>query len=229
MAEVFANKVEIQNGSSSTTVSLDADIGLVNIGGNGVMGMLQVFASPATPTDSTKARVVLDSYAAGVLCNHIRLGAHGEAGSLRLMDDLGKETVRIDGSTADIRMGGNGVAGDVIVRNSAGQQTVRLEGNTGTVVIRDWTISAPDYVFKEGYPLRPLDQLEAFVATAHHLPDVPSASQLAHDGINVGKFCMQLLKKVEELSLYAIQQQSALRECEERLASVEAELAARRQ
>jgi hypothetical protein len=44
----------------------------------------------------------------------------------------------------------------------------------------------------------------------HHLPEVPSAKEIGEQGVNLNEFCMTLLKKVEELSLYVIAQQKAI-------------------
>lgn len=63
-----------------------------------------------------------------------------------------------------------------------------------------------DYVFDPGYQLIPLKKLEAFVIKNKHLPDVPSASDVEKGGIDVGANQNVLLKKVEELTLYVIEQ-----------------------
>ena len=63
-----------------------------------------------------------------------------------------------------------------------------------------------DYVFAPGYKLIPLKKLEAFVIKNKHLPDVPSASDVEKGGIDVGANQNVLLKKVEELTLYVIEQ-----------------------
>ncbi len=65
----------------------------------------------------------------------------------------------------------------------------------------DW----PDFVFADGYPLLALEQVEAFVREHGHLPDVPSAAEVAASGINVGRMQAALLRKVEELTLHIIE------------------------
>jgi len=62
----------------------------------------------------------------------------------------------------------------------------------------------PDYVFSENYELTPLSEIKSYVAKNHHLPDVPSADQVAQDGINLGEMNAVLLKKIEELTLHLI-------------------------
>jgi hypothetical protein len=68
----------------------------------------------------------------------------------------------------------------------------------------------PDYVFKKDYNLRSLKEVEAYVNANSHLPEVPSAAEVAKSGINVADMDATLLKKVEELTLYMIQQQKEI-------------------
>jgi hypothetical protein len=63
-----------------------------------------------------------------------------------------------------------------------------------------------DYVFDPGYKLSPLKEVAAFVAKNKHLPDVPTTADVEKNGIDLGANQSTLLKKVEELTLYAIEQ-----------------------
>lgn len=62
-----------------------------------------------------------------------------------------------------------------------------------------------DYVFNKGYKLRSLSEVNNFLKANQHLPDIPSASEVLENGINVGDMQALLLKKIEELTLYVIQ------------------------
>jgi hypothetical protein len=64
----------------------------------------------------------------------------------------------------------------------------------------------PDYVFKSDYKLRSLEELEAFIKKFSHLPEVPSAEDVEKAGMDVGDIQTVLLKKIEELTLYVIDQ-----------------------
>lgn len=68
--------------------------------------------------------------------------------------------------------------------------------------------SAPcsDYVFEKNYNLRKLSEVEEYVNTHKHLPEVPSAAEFAKNGYSVGQMDDVLLRKVEELTLYVIEQ-----------------------
>jgi hypothetical protein len=66
----------------------------------------------------------------------------------------------------------------------------------------------PDYVFKPGFYLRPLPEVREYIARNGHLPDVPTEEKVAKDGIEVGDMQAVLLKKIEELTLYLLQQEA---------------------
>jgi Bacterial Ig domain len=68
----------------------------------------------------------------------------------------------------------------------------------------------PDYVFGKDYHLPDLHELEAYLARYHHLPDIASEAEVQRDGIDVGDHQAALLKKVEELTLYLIDENKKL-------------------
>ncbi|WP_127124662.1 hypothetical protein [Pseudoflavitalea rhizosphaerae] len=70
----------------------------------------------------------------------------------------------------------------------------------------------PDYVFEETYKLPPLAEVEAFIKKHKHLPEVPSAKEVEADGLDLGNNQAVLLKKIEELTLYVIEQQKQIEE-----------------
>jgi hypothetical protein len=65
----------------------------------------------------------------------------------------------------------------------------------------------PDYVFSPSYSLLPLLEVEAHIQTHGHLPEVPNAQQVEENGIGLAEMNAILLKKVEELTLYSIEQE----------------------
>ena len=91
----------------------------------------------------------------------------------------------------------------------------------GDIKVKDWTLSVPDYVFEQDYDLRNLDQLRSYIDRHKHLPDVPSAQAIQKEGVNLAEFSMALLKKIEELSLYVLQQHEMIQVQNERLAKLE--------
>jgi len=64
----------------------------------------------------------------------------------------------------------------------------------------------PDYVFYKGYHLPSLDSVSGYIRANNHLPDIPSADSVARSGLDLGGNQVALLKKIEELTLYIIEQ-----------------------
>jgi len=67
-----------------------------------------------------------------------------------------------------------------------------------------------DYVFKEDYDLPTLAEVERHIKEKGHLPNIPSANEVAKNGIQLGEMNKLLLEKIEELTLYTIQQQKEI-------------------
>jgi len=76
--------------------------------------------------------------------------------------------------------------------------------------INNWTIEAPDYVFEKDYKLLSLKEVEKKISAEKHLPEVPSAAEMKKNGVNLSDLNMTLLKKVEELTLYMIEQNNKI-------------------
>ena len=76
----------------------------------------------------------------------------------------------------------------------------------------DLAVPAPDYVFEKGYDLKDLDELETYIESNKHLPEIPSATDFENKGILVGDMNMLLLKKIEELTLYIISQHKEIQQ-----------------
>lgn len=79
--------------------------------------------------------------------------------------------------------------------------------------------SWPDYVFEEGYALKPLAEVGSFIDANGHLPEVPTAQQVAEDGVSLGEMNALLLKKIEELMLYTLQQQKEIDALKQQMAN----------
>lgn len=70
----------------------------------------------------------------------------------------------------------------------------------------------PDYVFKRDYELLSLSELEKFIQKNSHLPGIPSATDVEKNGLDLGVNQAALLKKIEELTLYIIEQKKEIDE-----------------
>lgn len=101
--------------------------------------------------------------------------------------------------------------------------TQKLSVN-GTVRAKEVIVDTgwPDFVFDEDYKLKTLSETEAFVRTEKHLPGIPSATDVAENGISVGEMQAKLLAKIEELTLHQIEQEKEIARLKARLVAVEA-------
>lgn len=79
----------------------------------------------------------------------------------------------------------------------------------------------PDYVFKVDYKLKSIDEIEKYIKQNGHLPEIPSAKDVEENGINIGEMQVKLLQKVEELTLYAIEQEKSKKQLEQKLIDYE--------
>jgi len=116
-----------------------------------------------------------------------------QLGNFFLSGDGGAEGIFVDAS------------GNVGIGTNTPSQKLAINGQVlceEAKVVAD--IDAPDYVFKDDYNLRSLEEVEAYINENSHLPEIPSAAKFAEEGIHVGKMSFDLLKKVEELTLYMI-------------------------
>ncbi len=69
----------------------------------------------------------------------------------------------------------------------------------------------PDYVFQKDYDLQSLSQVENFINKNGHLPNIPSAAEIKKNkGYETGDMIKKLLEKIEELTLYTIEQQKLI-------------------
>lgn len=73
----------------------------------------------------------------------------------------------------------------------------------------------PDYVFKDDYKLMSLDDTEDFINENNHLPGIPSATEVAENGIEIGEMQATILKKVEELTLHLIESNKQIEQLKE--------------
>jgi hypothetical protein len=95
--------------------------------------------------------------------------------------------------------------------------TVKGKIHTQEVIVDLKGAIAPDYVFETYYKgtseLNPdynfltLKEIETFIKENNHLPKVPSAEEIEENGLSLKEMNLLLLEKIEELTLFTIQQQ----------------------
>ncbi|MDQ0966813.1 hypothetical protein QFZ20_002216 [Flavobacterium sp. W4I14] len=107
-----------------------------------------------------------------------------------------------------LRMLGNGNGG---IGTTSPQDKLTVAGNIGAREIKVSTNAGADFVFEPGYKLPELAELEKFVKTNKHLPEIPTARQMVENGVNLGELNIKLLQKVEELTLHLIEKDKQLK------------------
>ena len=128
---------------------------------------------------------------------------------------IGQHTKTIDlhsNSKCWINTGGNFGIG-----TTSPAYTLDVNGTIRAKEIIVTNTSTADFVFDKNYNLRPLQELETYVNENKHLPEIPSATEMEQNGVNLNELTIQLLQKVEELTLYTIQQEKRIKELEEQL------------
>jgi hypothetical protein len=110
-----------------------------------------------------------------------------------LLDVSGKMTIH-NGTTKIFQLNSDGL----------------LQTRAVKVDVYNW----PDYVFNDDYSLMPLKNVENYIQEHGHLPNVPSAEVAEGEGVDLSEMNKVLLQKIEELTLYLIQQEQRIQELE---------------
>ncbi len=99
----------------------------------------------------------------------------------------------------------------------------------GTIQAKEVLVNTgwADYVFQPDYRVRPLAEVAAFIKANHHLPDIPSETEIKDKGVSLGDMQTKLLAKIEELTLQMIQLDEKNRTLEKRVAQIQAARVAR--
>jgi hypothetical protein len=119
--------------------------------------------------------------------------------------------------------------------NAAGQPAVLMElSENGPVQIYGnlrvhGQVTWPDRVFKKGYRLRSLEEVETFVGQNNHLPDIPSEQEVEEQGVTVMDMFAKQLQKIEELTLYMIELKKENKRLQKRVAALEKDAKSKKQ
>jgi hypothetical protein len=206
----------------------NTDFNARNIIANGNVGV-----GTTTPTTTVYIQNAATNYSSTLTLKNTVNNVASRAG-ITMENDGGNQTIFYKQSS------GNADANDVILYSVQGDTRIYTNGaermriaNSGNVGIGtaapdaklavngtihsrevkvDLSVPGPDYVFDTDYKLTELHELKAYVEKHHHLPEIPSAEEMARNGLNLGEMNTKLLKKVEELTLYLIEMKSEINE-----------------
>ncbi len=111
-------------------------------------------------------------------------------------------------TTGKLQIEGSGthyVMGNLGVGTNTPQEKLSVNGKIRAKEIKVEVTNWPDYVFKPDYPKMSLDDIEKYIKVNGRLPEIPSASKVEKEGIELGEMNKLLLKKIEEMTLQLIE------------------------
>ena len=183
--------------SNSLYIASDGDVGMGTSSPGGDIHIRR--------TDSTPTLVILEQASASVIWE---MKVNETTGRLTFKEQNSGTTPFKFAPSAVENLFRVGIDGDDIVDING---NLDISGNltiTGQCTEADGACA--DYVFQPDYELRSLEELESFIKENRHLPNVPSAKQMTENGVNIAHMSGRLLEKVEELTLYTLQQQRTI-------------------
>ncbi|WP_295200405.1 hypothetical protein [uncultured Chryseobacterium sp.] len=127
------------------------------------------------------------------------------------IDDSGN--VGIGTSTPQYRLDVNG--------KSSFADNMRVNAKIEAKEIKVTLTPTADFVFENDYDLPKLEDVEKQIKEKKHLPEIASAKEMEKEGVNVGDFQIKLLQKIEELTLYTIEQNKLIKEQQKRIEALE--------
>lgn len=104
---------------------------------------------------------------------------------------------------------------------SQGNYRLSVKGAIRAQALKIEPGSWADYVLYDTYKLPALNEVESFIKSNRHLPDMPSEAEVKRAGIDVGEMNVLLLKKIEELTLYMIEKDKEVGELKSRVKKLE--------
>lgn len=146
------------------------------------------------------------------------------SGSFRVMTtSSGTERMRIlDNGNVGIGTSTPSTKLDV-VGNSSFSDNMKVNAKIEAKEVKVTTTPTADFVFAEDYALPKLEAVEKHIKEKKHLPEIASAKEMEKEGVNVGEFQIKLLQKIEELTLYTIEQNKQIKQQQEQIKQLESQ------
>ncbi|WP_340063962.1 hypothetical protein [Ascidiimonas aurantiaca] len=127
--------------------------------------------------------------------------------------------IKTGGGIGQIIVKTNGSVG--INTTTTGTHKLAVEGSIGAREIKVEASGWSDFVFYDDYKLPSLKEVENHIKEKGHLKDIPSAKEVEENGIYLGEMNSKLLQKIEELTLYTIQQEKKIKEQSKKIEDLE--------
>nr|WP_299213937.1 tail fiber protein [uncultured Allomuricauda sp.] len=180
-------------------------LNLVSISDNGY------WADARITTDGVKAHLEVN-FTAAIPSLYVYLNQAAWVGGDILDGTLiaGGGTVLVSAKFGRVNFGENdlflGYNGKLGIGTAFPDSKLTVKGNIHAEEVKvDLSVPGPDYVFKEDYDLKSLEEVQNYIKKHGHLPNIPSAQEMEKNGVQLGRMNMKLLEKIEELTLYVIE------------------------
>ncbi|AJW63271.1 hypothetical protein VO54_01795 [Elizabethkingia miricola] len=115
----------------------------------------------------------------------------------------------------------NNQGGNVGIGTTNPQNKLDVNGTVHAKEVKVDMAGWADFVFEKEYQLPTLDEVEQHIHEKGHLPNIPNTKEVTENGLSLGENQKLLLQKIEELTLYSIEQNKLIKEQQERLKKLE--------
>ena len=99
-----------------------------------------------------------------------------------------------------------------------------VAGNINSREVKVTVDAGADFVFENDYNLPSLDSVDKYIKENKHLPEIASADEMKKDGINLSEMNIKLLQKIEEMTLYMIEQNKSIEELKQEIKNIKSPL-----